>query len=176
MHFSKYLLALVCLPAFSVGVTPIPNVGGRPLTTGLFTIISSTDPSRRLDLNKALGNDNNPVTAFKPDSVVSVNQQWSFIATGAANTFQIQNGISTPVFLSSPNASTVRFAQAVVHSNPTALVISAFSPGSPFFNILFNGLALTYWPAPSSSFSSPLTFEFPGGALNSFQNWTLIPV
>ncbi|TDL21868.1 hypothetical protein BD410DRAFT_789276 [Rickenella mellea] len=175
MLFSKYLLAFVCLPAFSLGVavTPVPKVSGRPLNSGRFTIISSNDPSLRLDLSPA----NNLVIAVTATPSSSVNQQWSFIATAGPKTFRIQNGIFSAAFLSpAPDASMIEYALAVVHNIPTDLVVSSFSPGSSFFSIMTDGFALTYWPASDSGLPSKLTFQSPGGAFAPFQNWTFVPV
>ncbi|TDL21853.1 hypothetical protein BD410DRAFT_898672 [Rickenella mellea] len=175
----KYLLALICLPSFSVGLTSATNVGLQALIAGPVNVVSGNDPKRILDLSFSLRSSNNPVIATGLNPSPTPNQQWLFNPTGAPNTFQIQNGVSPAVFLSYPSAPTqgsIRFAQGVIQGAATAFVINEFNPGSPFLNITVGGFALTYWPAPNPSIQSPLTFEVPGGALTPFQNWTLVPV
>ncbi|TDL21855.1 hypothetical protein BD410DRAFT_898673 [Rickenella mellea] len=160
---------------FSPGVTAasVPTIGGRPLSSGRFNIIAANDATRSLDFFSP-GAGDNAVVVFNPNPS-KANQQWSFIATGAPDTFQIQNGVSTTSFLSypsAPNPGPIQFEQAVIHSAPIAFVVRELSPGSPFFNISTNGFFLTYWTAPIPNIASPVTFET---QLSPFQAWTLIP-
>ncbi|TDL15774.1 hypothetical protein BD410DRAFT_902402 [Rickenella mellea] len=177
MFSSKSLIALLCLPAFVLSASPVPKIGPRPLTTGSFAILSSIQ-NQRVDLSFSDGTNNNAVIGFFENVPATPNQQWTFVPTGAPNSFNIQNGVAGPVFLSYPSAPAsgpVLFSQAVIHSTPQAFVLNSLGLGSPFFNILLpNGLALTNWPAPNIGQPSPLTFENRGGSLTAAQNWTLV--
>ncbi|TDL15773.1 hypothetical protein BD410DRAFT_85707 [Rickenella mellea] len=63
MFSSKCLIMLLCLPAFAKSANPVPHIGSRPLSTGLFEIVSSVS-NQRLNLAGAIPTDDNPIIGF----------------------------------------------------------------------------------------------------------------